>query len=139
MISLMPTFIHAVRTNKAEWRAPIDIYSLRKSHYNVGVTLANLEESLAVCRKTMNCVKGEMRECEISKDEILKYKKFQDHARLSRVLTVSHSMLCTGGVPGPGGVTWSRRGCTWSRGMYLVLGVYLVLGGVPGPGGCTWS
>ena len=30
----------------------------------------------------MNCVEGEMRECEISKDKILKYKKFQDHARL---------------------------------------------------------
>ena len=33
-----------------------------------------------------------------------------------------------GGVPGPGGCTWSGgRGCTWSR------------GGVPGPRGCTWS
>ena len=43
-------------------------------------------------------------------------------------------------------------GCTWSRGVYLVLGgVYLVPGGVPSPGGvpgqwggvcsggCTWS
>ena len=52
-----------------------------------------------------------------------------------------------GGVPGPG--EW----CTWSRGVYLVLGVYLVPGGcvylVWGgtwsqgvylvPGGCTWS
>ena len=60
----------------------IEKESLLRRHYNVGVTLANLEESLAVCRKTMNCVEGEMRECEISKDEILKYKKFQDHARL---------------------------------------------------------
>ena len=50
------------------------------------------------------------------------------------MLTVFHSMLCRrrgvpglGGVPGPGG-------CTWSWGMYLVWG------GVPGPGGeCTWS
>ena len=62
--------------------------------------------------------------------------------------------LAPGGVPGPGG-------CTWSLGVYLVPGVYLVLGGVPGPrggvylvpggvyqvpggvylvpGGCTWS
>ena len=60
----------------------IEKESLLRRHYNVGVTLTNLEESLAVCRKTMNCVEGEMRECEISKDEILKYKKFQDHARL---------------------------------------------------------
>ena len=60
----------------------IEKESLLRRHYNIGVTLANLEESLAVCRKTMNCVEGEMRECEISKDEILKYKKFQDHARL---------------------------------------------------------
>ena len=65
--------------------------------------------------------------------------------RTARVLTVSLSMLCgrgctwsrgvylvPGGVPGPGGCTWSR-GCTWSG------GVYLVPGGVPGPGGCTWS
>ena len=34
--------------------------------------------------------------------------------------------LVPGGVPGPGGCTWSQ-------------GVYLVLGGVPDPGGCTWS
>ena len=33
--------------------------------------------------------------------------------------------LVWGGVPGPGGYTWSQ-------------GVYLVLGGVPGPRGCTW-
>ena len=56
--------------------------SLLRRHYNIGVTLTNLEESLAVCRKTMNCVEGEMRQCKISKDEILKYKKFQDNARL---------------------------------------------------------
>ena len=30
----------------------------------------------------MNCVEGEMCQCEITKDEILKYKKFQDNARL---------------------------------------------------------
>ena len=60
--------------------------------------------------------------------------------------------LVPGGVPGPGGSTWSR-GCTWTwgvylvpggapgpGGMYLLSGVYLVLGGgVPGPRGCTWS
>ena len=70
--------------------------------------------------------------------------------------------LVLGGVPGPGGCTWSWGrctwsgpggctwygpggvpgsgwGCTWSRGLYLVRGVpglvpgvYLVLGGVPG-------
>ena len=56
--------------------------SLLRRHYNIGVTLANLEECLAVCRKTMNCVEGEMRQCEIRKDEILKHKKFQDNARL---------------------------------------------------------
>ena len=37
--------------------------------------------------------------------------------------------MVLGGVPGP-------EGCTWSRGVYLVLGrVYLVWRGVPGPGG----
>ena len=36
--------------------------------------------------------------------------------RTARALTVSPSMLCAGGVPGPGGA-WSGRG-------------------VPGPGGC---
>ena len=44
---------------------------------------------------------------------------------------------CTwsGGVPGPGGGTWSR-GCTWSGGgVPGPGGVYLVPGGVPGPGG----
>ena len=65
--------------------------------------------------------------------------------RTARMLTVSPSMLCTGGVyllwggvtglrgylvwggvPGPGGVP-----CPGGRG-------YLVQGGVPGPGG-TWS
>ena len=62
--------------------------------------------------------------------------------------------LVLGGVPGPGGVR-GLGGCTWSRGVYLVLvggvpglgGVYLFLswgvfapsGCVPGPGGCTWS
>ena len=55
---------------------------------------------------------------------------------------------CTwsGGVPGPGGCTWSRGvvpgpgGCTWSWGMYLVWGVYLVRGEgvVPGPGGVVF-
>ena len=39
--------------------------------------------------------------------------------RTARTLTVSRSMFCAGG-------------CTWSG------GVYLVLGGAPGPGGCTW-
>ena len=45
--------------------------------------------------------------------------------RTTRMLTVSPSMLCVG----VGG--W----CTWSRGVYLAWGVYLVLGGVPGLGG----
>ena len=58
------------------------------------------------------------------------------------VLTVSPSMLCTGGVylVLGGGVY-----LVW--GVYLVLegdvpgpgGVYLVLGGVPAPRGCTWA
>ena len=46
--------------------------------------------------------------------------------RTVRTLTVSPSMLCAGGVPGPGGCTWSQ-------------GVYLVLGGVPGPEGVPGS
>ena len=57
-----------------------------------------------------------------------------------------------GGVPGPGGYTWSQGGVPGPGGVpglggvYLVPGgvpgpggVYLVLGGVPGLGGCTWS
>ena len=75
--------------------------------------------------------------------------------RTARALTVSPSMLCTGGctwsggwgVPGLGGVCVpvGGVGCTWSWGVYLVWGctwswgVYLVPGGVPGPRGCTWS
>ena len=86
--------------------------------------------------------------------------------------------LVLGGVPSPGGCTWSRGGvpaqggvpgsvgcswslgggCTWSQGVYLVLGVctwsqgcvpgprgvYLVQWGVPSWGvyllrGCIWS
>ena len=100
--------------------------------------------------------------------------------RTARLLPVSPGMHCSqrgvylvlgAGVPGPrggqctwfqgigvylvpGGCTWSQgRGCTWSWGMYMVLGggpgtpppepgtpptwswgVYLVLGGVPGLG-----
>ena len=87
----------------------------------------------------------------------------------ARVLTVSLSMLCSGGapeggVPGPGGVYlvpgggWGGGvpgpgdvpgprgvylvpgGCIWSQGVVSgPRGVYLVLGGVPGPRGCTWS
>ena len=37
----------------------------------------------------MNCVEGEMCQCEISKDEILKYKKFQDNAQLHIRLEVA--------------------------------------------------
>ena len=43
--------------------------------------------------------------------------------------------LVLGGVPGPGGCTWSGGG---EEG-YLVLGGVPSRGGVPGPGGCTWS
>ena len=57
----------------------------------------------------------------------------------SRMRTVRGSgRILGGGVPGPGGCTWSQRGlsalgeCTWSGGVYLV-------GGVSAPGGCTWS
>ena len=86
--------------------------------------------------------------------------------RTARVLTVSPSMLCTGGctwslggVPGPGGVyllwgvylvpgqcTWSQGSVPGPRGVYLVPGGCIwSRGGVPGPGGapvptgCTWS
>ena len=62
----------------------------------------------------------------------------------SRMRTVRNSSRLPGGylvlrgVPGPGG-------CTWSWGVYLVPGVYLVWGctwsqgGVPGLGGYSWS
>ena len=67
------------------------------------------------------------------------YKTTRMHSsrmRTGRSLTLLLRVyLVPGGVPGPGGCTWSRgmylvprRGCTWS-----VRGVYLV------PGGCTWS
>ena len=56
--------------------------------------------------------------------------------RTARTLTISPSTLCSegylvpGGVPGPGGCTWSQEGCTWSRGEgYLV----------PEGSWCTWS
>ena len=74
--------------------------------------------------------------------------------RTARSLTVSPSMHCSQGgclVP-EGGCSWGNippcteadppgpRGCTWSRGVYLVLGGVPGLGGgVPAPGGCTWS
>ena len=73
--------------------------------------------------------------------------------RTARALTVSPSMLCTGGVgggvPGPGGSL--LLGGVPGPGGCLLPGVYLVLGGVcswrgvpglgsvPGLGGCTWS
>ena len=53
----------------------------------------------------------------------------------ARALTVSHSILCSGGG------TWSRGGCLllggciWSGGVSAPGGMYLVLGGVPGLGG----
>ena len=60
--------------------------------------------------------------------------------RTARLLPVSPSMHCPGGVPGPGG--WGLPGpgeCTWSReGVPCPKGLYLVLGGVPGLE-CTWS
>ena len=78
--------------------------------------------------------------------------------RTARLLPVSPSMHCSrvvptgggvylvqGGVPGPGGCTWSG-GCVYLVGGVPVPGVYLVPGGVPGlggcvylVGGCTWS
>ena len=78
--------------------------------------------------------------------------------RTGRSLTVFRSLQPggggEGGVPGPGGGTWSRgEGGVYlvpggdvpgPGGVYLVpggvgVGVYLVRGSVPGPGGCTWS
>ena len=66
--------------------------------------------------------------------------------RTARALTVSASMLCAGGVPGPGGCVPGPGGgylvpgwvCTWSQGVYLVWGCTWSrgvpgLGGVPGP------
>ena len=60
--------------------------------------------------------------------------------RTGRSLTVFRSLqpggvylVPGGGVPGPGGCTWSG-GVPGPRGVYLVPGgLYLV------PGGCTWS
>ena len=53
--------------------------------------------------------------------------------RTARLLSVSPSIHCLGGVPGPGGRTWF-----W--GVYLVPGgVPGLRGDVPGPRGCTWS
>ena len=49
----------------------------------------------------------------------------------ARLLPVSPSMHCSGGVPGPRGV------CTWSQGVYLVPGGVPSSGGVPGLVGCV--
>ena len=58
----------------------------------------------------------------------LKTRLHSSRMRTARTLTISPSMLCSGGVPGlGGGVYLGPGGCTWSG------------GGVPGPGGCTWS
>ena len=46
----------------------------------------------------------------------------------SRMHTVCNSSRLRGGVPGPGE-------CTWSWGVYLAQGMYLVWRGVPGPRG----
>ena len=55
----------------------------------------------------------------------------------SATVAVSRGVyLVLGGVLGPGGVP-GPRGCTWSQGVYLVLGEGNFL--VPGGGGCTWS
>ena len=75
--------------------------------------------------------------------------------RTACLLPVSPSMHCSwgvylvsGDVPCLGPCTWSwgavpGLGCTWPGGVYLVLGVYLLLLGVPRgctlAGGCTWS
>ena len=61
--------------------------------------------------------------------------------RTGRVLTVSPSMLCTGGgVSAPGGVYLVPGGCTWSqRGGSLLPGGVCSKGGCLLPGGCTWS
>ena len=43
-----------------------------------------------------------------------------------------------GGVPAPSVyLVWGWRGCTWSQGVYLPRGVYLVPGSVPAQGVCT--
>ena len=68
--------------------------------------------------------------------------------RTARVLTVSPSMLCTGGsvcsqevcVPGPGlGGVSGPGGCTWYWGCVCSWGCTWSRGGVPGLGGCIWS
>ena len=55
-----------------------------------------------------------------------KTRMHSSRMRTARLLPVSPSMNCSGV-------------CTWSGGVYVVRGVYLVPGDVPGPGGCTWS
>ena len=69
--------------------------------------------------------------CLVLKTTILQTRLHSSRMLTTHALTVSPSMfLVRGGVPGPGG-------CTWSRGVYWSQGVYLVWRGVPGPGGCT--
>ena len=66
-------------------------------HYNIGVTLQNLEDSLEVCKATLKCVEGELSECQISKEELLKYKEFQDsvhrHSRQETAVYISPAEL----------------------------------------------
>ena len=68
-----------------------------RRHYNIGVTLQNLEDSLEVCKDTLKCVEGELSECQISKEELLKYKDFQDsvrrHSRQETAVCISPAEL----------------------------------------------
>ena len=87
--------------------------------------------------------------CCFSTVKICQTRMHSSRMRTARLLPVSPGMHCSPwggsvpgprGVPGPGGCTWSHRGCTWSEGCTWSSeectwswGVYLV------PGGCTWS
>ena len=56
----------------------------------------------------------------------------------ARLLPVSSSMHCSGGVPGPGGL-YLVRGYLVLREVYLVPGGYLVRGHLVWGEECTWS
>ena len=69
----------------------------------------------------------------IFSDSTTETRMHSSRMRSSRLLPVSPGMHCSrGGVPGPGGCTWSWGGVP-GLGVGLV---YLVLGGVPGARGC---
>ena len=128
--------------------------------------LATAQQAVCILLAAQSCCGHASPDIIVSFQKLNANKIAFSRMHTAHVFTVSHSMLCTrgvylipGGVPGPGGWTWSRGvylvpgevylvpgGCTWSGRVYLVSGGGCTwsggfvpgLGGVPGPSGGTW-